>query len=176
MPRLKSVYGGPWSKMGGEIQLDAQTLKRLGDVLVESVVAEARKDMAKQRKAPVRGQPEGLPDSEEFLESFSYRIVGNRTVEISSSWPVAEQLVEGTPPYQMLWFTKTAGVDRVPMIGRDGRVIICSTPLGPGTAWVHPGFRRHTFLARGIQKGREKAIEIVRNELVGMLLSGDPLR
>lgn len=175
--RVRGVYGKPWSKMEGDIPLTKETLNRLGEILVESVVAEARKDLAKQGNSPTRrGQPEGIPASESFFESFSHRIQGKRTVEIVSKWPWVEQIVEGRPPYPMKWLTQANKVYKVPMMQSDGTVLVRTAPLRTQDAWIHPGFARHTFLERGIRKGRKKAAKVVLDEFVKQLMQGDPTR
>ena len=169
------AYGKPWSKMVGKpIVMSREVMARLGAVLVESVVAEARKDFAKQEKLP--GGPEGLPKSKTFFDSFHYRLVGQSTVEIYSDWPYIKQVIEGRDPYPMTWLTRDAGVTVVPIIKEGGEVLFRSTPLQRGDAWVHPGFARHTFLQRGIQKGREKMAGIMTEEALKTLSGGDPFR
>jgi len=168
---IRRAYGGAWSKMSGPVELSPDIMNRLGKALVESVVLEAKKDFAKQGRAP--GKPEGIPDSKNFFTSFSYRIVGRKTVEILSDWPWIEQIIEGRDPYPMKWLTRDAGVNRVPIMQPDGTVLLRMTPLRTANAWIHPGFAKHTFLARGIRKGREAMAKIVFEELKNKALSGD---
>ncbi len=173
--RVRSVYGRPWSKMAGEIPITVDVLKRLGEALVDSVVAEARKDLAKQGK-PARGEAYGLPRTESFFESFTFQIKGESTIEIVSTWPWVEQHIEGREPYPMTWLTQEKGVHRVPMVQRDGTVIVRFAPLTTQQAWIHPGFARHTFLERGVRKARKAMAEIVMQEVMAMLAQGDPSR
>lgn len=172
--RLRGVYGGPWSRMAGDIELDKKTLDRLGKAMLDAIKEEARKDFAKRSTTP--HTPEGIPDSKGFYDSFDFHIVGRSTIEITSSWPVVQQLVEGKGPYPMPWLTRQAGVKTVTMIASDGTVVVRATPLTVNEAWIHPGFARHTFIQRGVRKGRQKMAEIIREELKKLLLSGDPLR
>lgn len=175
--RLRGVYGKPWSKMAGEIPLTPAMLDRIGEIIVESVVEEARKDFAKQGRSPTpRGQPEGIPSQGSFFESFSHQLRGKSTIEIVSSWPWVEQIIEGRPPYPMKWLTRAAGVHKVPMVQPDGTVLVRTTPLRLGDAWIHPGFARHTFLERGVRKGREKAVDLVVDVFMDQLMKGDPTR
>ena len=173
--RVRGVYGKPWSRMAGGVPLTKELLHRLGKVLVDSVVAEAKKDLAK-KGIPSRGSPVGLPDEESFLESFGYRISGESTIEITSTWPWIEQHVEGRDPYRMTWLTRGKGVYKVPIVKRDGTVIIRTTPLSTNNAWIHPGFARHTFLERGVRKGREAMAQLVMEEVWEQLSVGDPFR
>ena len=79
-------------------------LEGLGKAMVESVVAEAKKDFAKQGgRRTRRGKPEGIPGpppfpthtthiEPQFFDSFDYEIVGLRTVAITSTWPWIDQI------------------------------------------------------------------------------------
>lgn len=176
--RIKGVYGKPWSRMVSEgISLDAKMLHRLGRVLVESVVEEARVDFAKQGRAPKPpGKPEGIPNTEDFFKSFHHRLTGTSTIEILSTWPYIDQVIEGRDPYPMPWLTRSRGVDVVPILKGDGVVIYRTAPLKIQDAWIHPGFARHTFLQRGIKKGREKMAQIIAAEATRALMKGNPFR
>lgn len=174
---MRRVYGKPWSRMVGQpIQIDMKTLRRLGAVLVKSVVEEAKKDFAKQGRVPRSGQPVGLPESPDFFKSFHYRITGESSVEVYSTWPFIRQVTEGREPYRMDWLTRQNGVHAVPLLTGNGELIFRVAPLSLGEAWIHPGFARHTFLERGIRKGREKMAEIVVAEAMKILTKGDPLK
>ena len=161
----RRVLGGAWAKKAGEIALSRDLLNRLGAVLVESVVQEAKRDLAIQgHKGTMEGDPVGLPTSKSFFESFSYRIIGGKTVEIISSWPWIRQVTEGRDPYPMTWLTRAKGVYYVPIVQRNGTVLVRTAPLTSSDAWIHPGFARHTFLERGIRKGKEKMAKIIAEE------------
>jgi hypothetical protein len=139
-------------------------------------VMEARKDLAKQG-IPSQGSPVGLPKKESFFESFSYQISGRSTVEITSTWPWILQLVEGRQPYEMKWLTHAKLQGRpVPIVQRDGTVVVRMAPFRSGEFWIHPGFARHTFLERGVKKGREAMAEVIMEEVKKMLSKGDPTR
>lgn len=169
------VYGKPMSRMVGKpIPLERKVLEQIGKILVESVVVEARKDFAKQRKTPKA--PVGIPDTEDFFKSFSYKLVGKSTIEVVSSWPYITQITEGREPYRMAWLTRQNGVNAVPLIDKTGQVIFRMAPLNLGHAWIHPGFAKHTFIQRGIRKGREKAMSLLADEARKVLLTGDILR
>lgn len=177
--RVKGIYGKPWSRMVGQpIVLDANILNQLGQAIVDAVVAEARKDFAKQGKAPrIEGtkKPEGLPDTESFFRSFSYRISGKSTVELLCSWPYIDQITEGRGPYPMPWLTRDRGVNTVPIL-KDGVVVFRTTPLKISDAWIHPGFARHTFIQRGVRKGREAMSKIMAEAATKVLMKGDIFR
>lgn len=164
--------------MAGEVPVTRELLHRLGDALVEAIVKEARKDLAKQGNRPVpRGKgPIGLPTSDSFFESFGHQIRGKSTIEITSTWPWVEAHIEGRNPRRMEWLTQERGVFKVPIVKQDGTVIVRTAPLRTPDAWIHPGFARHTFLERGVRKGREAMAEIILAEVTDMLVNGDPLR
>jgi hypothetical protein len=163
--------------VGEPIEVTPEVLARLGEALVESVVAEARKDFAKQGESPTpKGQPEGLPASESFFESFDYKIVGKSTVTITCTWPWIEQIKEGRSPYRMVWLTRQRRVYKVPMPQKDGTVLIRMAPLRTRDAWIHPGFARHTFLERGVRKGRQRMAQIMAAEVIKQMKQGDPFR
>jgi len=176
--RVRGVYGGAWSKMQGQsIPLTKEILQELGKTLVAAIVVEAKKDLAKQGRAPTaEGQPEGLPSRGRFFESFDFRISGASTIEITCTWPWIDQIVEGRPPFKMEWLTRERGQHRVPMVQPNGTVLVRMAPLTTANAWIHPGFARHTFLERGVRKGREQMMEVIGREAVAKLMQGDPFR
>lgn len=77
-------------------------LHRLGKCMVDSFIKESKKDFAK------RGWSGEAPDgSPPIWESFSYKIRGERTIEVLSTFPYLEQMVqEDTAPYKMTWLTQ----------------------------------------------------------------------
>lgn len=173
---LGGVYGAPWSRLVGKpIKLTKKTMDRLGKVIVDSVVTEARKDFAKQGKAPRRAEPVGIPDTEDFFRSFSHRLVGDSTIEVVSNWPFIRQITEGRDPYPMTWLRRPR-VHTVPIAIGNGEIIFRVAPLKLSDAWIHPGFARYTFIQRGIRKGREKAARIAVEEAWGTLRKGSILR
>lgn len=174
---VRSVYGKPWSKMAGIQRLDRKTLNKVGKILVEEIVKEAKKELSAQGNKPTPiGDPEGLPRSREFFRSFHYKVRGSRTIEIYSNWPWILQLVEGRDEYKMTWLTQAEGVRRVPMKQPDGTMVIRMAPKNRSDAWIHPGFRKHKFLERGIKKGREKAAKVMLEYVAKQLANGDPMR
>jgi len=158
--------------MKDEDFVDEAFLRKIGDLLVECIVFEAGKDFAKQGNRPTRiGEPEGIPRTLDFFDSFSYRIKDNKTVEVYSDWPWIKQISEGRPPYPMTWLTQQEGVRRVPMKQVDGTVLVRATPSSPEHAWIHPGFKRNTFIRRGYDRARRRMDKILR-EQVTKVLSG----
>jgi hypothetical protein len=205
--RVRGTYGKPWSKLIGEGQaVTPAMLEQLGEVLVQSILDEARKDYLKQggERTP-HGKPEGIPGDRfvfkprnnhqerahfrsthstkrpyaaegTFWDSWSYEIVGKSTVVVKSSWPWIEQILDGRGRFKMDWLTQAKGVKAVPIVQNDGTVIVRTAPKGTGDAWMHPGFAKHSFVERGIKKGRKKAAEIARREIIKALKKGDPFR
>jgi hypothetical protein len=187
--RVKRAYGTPWSKLVGEgTVIGREELEILGKIMLESVVAEAKKDYARQgNKRTPRGQPEGIPGpagfpthttriTPEFFKSFDYEIVGKSTVAITSTWPWIEQITEGRRPFKMTWLTQARGVKAVPIVTHSGQIVVRMAPFSTADAWIHPGFARHTFIQRGIRKGRKKAAQVVAKMIAKKLAKGNPLR
>jgi hypothetical protein len=174
---IRSVYGTPWSRLAGGVTLDRKTLNLVGQTLVKEIVKEAKLDLAKQgnKRTPV-GEPEGIPNDPKFFQSFTFQIRGKRTIEILSTWPWIEQIIEGRDEYKMTWLTQQAGVNRVPMRQENGTVLVRTTPSKKADAWIHPGFARHRFLERGIQKGRDKAAKYMLEDVARQLANGDPTK
>jgi hypothetical protein len=174
--RLVGVYGRPWSKLASEpIPITRETLARLGEAIVEAIVAEAKKDLAREGK-PVRGEPEGLPNSKRFFESFGYRISGSSTVEVTCSWPYIEQIVEGRPPAPMTKLTLARGGEVVPIKTGPDTVIFRVVPPKLSNAWIHPGFARHNFVKRGVTAGKEAMLQIIAEEALTHFLKGNPFK
>lgn len=172
MAKLKSVYGTPWSKLIGQnVPITQPLLKKAGDIILQSVLKELKKDLAKSANMGGRGKPVPLPNSKRFVDSFSFSIRGEKTIDIVSNWPHAEQWVEGREPFPMGWLTRQKGVVKVPILTAQGTVIIRTAPFNKGEAWIHPGFAKYTFLARGIRLGRQKAATMLAKEAVIPLLA-----
>jgi len=184
--RIRGIYGKPLLKRDGPtaLQMPLPMLKRAGEIFLKSIKKEIQKDMAKTAGLRGRGKPVPIPDSVKFVDSFSYRIKGKSTIEITSNWPTAEAHlvvparritdlrgddIRATNTYKMTWL---AGFPRrtIPLVTQEGRVIFRTTPLRTADAWIHPGFIRYTFIERGVSKGRVKVFEEMAEEIVGLLL------
>lgn len=174
--RIKRTYGKTWAGLENKDFVTPEFLNKVGEMLVDAIVFEAGKDFAKQGNTPTpRGQPEGIPGSVAFFDSFKYRVVsrGSR-VEIYSTWPWIDQIIEGREPYPMEWLTQQEGVSRVPMKQPDGTVLIRTTPASPQDAWVHPGFQKHTFVRRAYEKSRRKMKSLLEQQVL-KTLKGTPI-
>jgi hypothetical protein len=170
------VYGKPWSKLMNEpIELTPIIMNKLGKAVLDGVRWEIKRALALAANLGGRGQPRPLPNSPSFVESFQYRIAGSRTVEIITDWPFAKAWEEGKEPYEMSWLNR-AETPVVPIITTSGEVILRAAPLTTEKAWIHPGFAKYSFLAKGIKRGRASATTIIRDEVILPLLKGgDPL-
>jgi len=156
--RIKRTAGKTWASAQSEDFVTPDFLEEVGKLLLESIIFEAGKDFAKQGNRPTdRGMPEGIPGSVRFFDSFHYKTDPSKgRVEIYSTW------------------TQQAGVSRVPMKGPDGTVLIRSTPSSAEGAWIHPGFKKHTFVRRGYEKARRKMVKLLEKQVV-KVLKGMPI-
>ena len=178
--RVRSVYGRVWAKPAQKKLVPKKTLEQIAQVILDSIILEGKKDLAKQGMKPTpRGQQEGLPVTEKFWRSFGFEIKGEATIEIYSTWITIDQLLEGRARFDMDWLRRTGdslssrgpsqGVGRVPMKDSQGRVIFRSTPGFGQDSWVHPGFRKHHFVERGIKKARAKTKEMLERQVIESL-------
>jgi hypothetical protein len=179
------VYGKPLAKMAGQkIPLTRAQLKRCADIILKSVHAEIKKDMAKIAGLRVGDDPVPLPRTDKFVKSFRVRIKGKSTIEVYSDWPTASShttklksnFIENkrpdtSAPMEMWWLVRN--IRPVATITqKDGTVVLRTTPdvLRGEDYWIHPGFRKYTFLERGLRKGRIQAAEELAAELVAAAL------
>ena len=161
--RLRGVYTKPL-----RITLDRPALIQAGQIILDSVRREIRKDAAKARGLSGRGKPVTIPDSNRFVNSFSFRITG-KVIEIVSSWPTAEaHLREGNDkPRKMTWLVQPT-VKYVPIITGEGKVIVRTAPATVGEAWVHPGFALYNFIERGVRKGRQAVFNTMAQRIADL--------
>jgi hypothetical protein len=72
--------------------------------MVDSFIKEAKKDFAKRGWSGLA--QDGSPP---IWDSFSYKIRGERTVEVVSSFPYLKEMSEkDSPPHKMTWLTQEA--------------------------------------------------------------------
>ena len=115
--RIKGIYGGPVGKKL-DVPVTKELLQKLGECLVDSFVKEAKKDFAKRGWS---GQArDGSPP---IWDSFSYRIKGESTIEVVSTFPDIDVLVSRDIPARKLkWLTqeaKDANPGRYPLTHRE---------------------------------------------------------
>jgi hypothetical protein len=165
--RIRGVYGGAWAKLiAGDYTPGPKVLDRLGRRLVEEVINEARKDLA--RRSQGTDTRVGLPDTEKFFQSFSYRVKGS-VVEVMCNWPTIDALMEGRSPFPMTWLTRDKVPGPIPIHDPTGKIIFRMAPKNPGEAWIHPGFEKHNFVRRGIEKARAEMAVVLKDDLEAFL-------
>jgi hypothetical protein len=179
---IRRASGKPWAEIIGGIQSSREFLEEVGKILVESVIREARKDLAKQGNKPTpRGVAEGIPASEKFFKSFSFHVTGANSVEISSDWEWIDQILEGRGPYKMTWMRQVSmpnvkGVAPLhsktrtrpasgPARRPPGKVVYRATPGKWKRNWIHPGFAKHNFVDRAFRKAKLNVDEAMRKRL-----------
>jgi hypothetical protein len=99
--KVKGIYAGPVAKVL-DIPVTKALLEKLGKCMVAAYVKEAKKDFAK------RGwSGEARDGSAPIWDSFSYRIKGDRTIEVLSTFPDIEVLTtQDIPSRRMTWLTQ----------------------------------------------------------------------
>ena len=123
--------------------ITTRQLRQFGKLIVQMIQLEIQKDWGKR----------GIPKSQKFLDSFGYKVERNKIV-VYSTWHTVAGLLEGRRPYRMTWLTRERGIDVVPILLQNGEVIMRATPATASGAWIHPGYARHTFVARALKKAR----------------------
>ena len=173
---IKRTAGKTWVGLKNQDFLTPEFMNKLGRFLVSAIVMEAKKDLARQGNKPTPpGEKEGVPNSERFFESFSYNITQDNKIEVTSSWPWISQIVEGRQSFSMDWLTKSDGVTNVPMrSGNQRTTVIVGTPTGD-KVWVHPGFRKHTFIRRGYENALRKFRKELKDQVLKTLRKTRPL-
>ena len=172
---LRGAYGQPLGK-NLEVKVSKEDLMEFGELCVKYIEEEAR-NAARYSTM--------LPKKEEFFKSFGYRLVGSSTVKIVSTWdwlPIYQNLQEQSPdedpafgkpkPFRMTHLTQNAGVHKVPMVAKDGTVIVRSAPLKAQDAWIHPGIARHTFVNKGLKRARDEFVSGLMERKLGEVLGG----
>jgi len=157
-------------------QLKQKLLRELGRALVDQVIYEGRKDLARAGKS-ARGKPvpNGGGLGESFFRTVKYRISGSSTIEIYSNWKWFETLLKGMPKTKMtslvasrnprLWRNGKNGKVRktLPIKNGKGGVVFRVAPLNLEDAWVHPGIAKHTFWDRGVRKWKQNVPKLISN-------------
>ena len=162
--RVQGTYGKSWENLLS-YKLDKKWLQKIGRVIVEEVVQQARVDAAKARGLKVGNM---IPLEPEFYKSFGYRILGESTIEVTSSWPWITDLTDGRGPFPMTWLmSKVGGVRKIIPLAVPGQStpIFRTLPLETEKAWIHPGIARHTFVQKGIKRARKRIYEVYAEAL-----------
>lgn len=106
--RMRAILGGPLARMT-ELPLSQKLLARVGQCMIDALAQESKEYFTKRGwsgKDPMGGPP--------IWESFSFRIRGKSTLEITSSFYGMNELASGDiPDRKMTWLTQEAK-DRQP--------------------------------------------------------------
>lgn len=164
--KVKGIYGGVFAKKGGfKIEPNDTVLHKLGELAVKYIEQEATK---------VAGRSRGIPKSSKFLKSFSYKIVGKKTIHIESSWKYVkfESYIKG----RRGWRVGKPG-KRIPIKDKSsGQIVFRTVPadlkVGNCTMWCHPGLARHTFVQRGMERAKKEILEKYGSTMIGNSLRG----
>lgn len=197
-PKGRKVYGRPLLKKfsgdGAPVDLTAEVLQEIGDTILDSVKHEARIEIAKHMNKPTRDgggdTPAYIRDMKSFLAMLKVRVSGKSSIEIYLAEgkrkervgtrlhtvnPFHHRFISSDPkdqePFVMDTLKSKVG-KTVPLVELDGEVVF--RVVLPNAAWVHPGFMKYTFLERGIEKGKAKAADLIREKvIVPLIASGD---
>lgn len=103
MPSQSQVYGGVLAKLANTAA-SKEALERMAMAIIKAIVREAKKDFAK--RGWKLDDPKGGPPLD---ESFTFDIIGKKTIEIRSSYWGIEELTSGNiPSRKMEWLTQEA--------------------------------------------------------------------
>lgn len=162
--RIRGTYGKTWERLMDGMELDRKWLDKIGKILVEEIVQQARIDSAKARGLKAGNM---IPRDPKFFQSFSHNIRGRSTIEIISTWPGITDLTEGRGPFPMEWLRRKVGEAKVIPLAVPGSPvpIFRSAPLQTESAWIHPGIARHTFIRRGIKRARKRVVAVYAEAL-----------
>jgi len=144
------------------------------EMAAKVLLAAIHQEIDRERALESGKGPGGLPKSSRFKNSFRCPVVG-REIQIVSSWPTLDALIDGRKPFQMTWLTQQAGVGVVPMEGPHEEVLYRTTPRHKAEAWWHPGYRKHEFLDRAVEKALPKMEKIILEGLIRELKSLPPV-
>ena len=101
--RIRGTLGGLFGKKL-DVPMTPELLHQLGKCLVDSFIKESKKDFAK-RGWSGEARDGGPP----IWDSFSYKIRGESTVEVVSTYPyLAEMVSQDSKPHRMTWLTQEA--------------------------------------------------------------------
>lgn len=182
---LRGVYSGTVAK-GAQIELTLEQVHGIGEIILEQIREEIKIDTRKASAFRGEGEPVPLPKTKRFAESFKFHVSGKRTLEFTSDWPTAQAHTIGrdrdlnldaknksnTSSFPMWWLVQPQ-VPWARIVRSDGSVIVVATPnpLEGDALWVHPGFRRYSFLERGIRKGKQRALEALAMDVLAHTIS-----
>lgn len=155
---VRRTYSKGWQRLLDGAPLERKHLQMIGRILVEEVVRQARADAAKARGLKAGNM---LPKDPAFYRSFGFRIVGDKTVELMSTWPWIEDLTKGRKPFPMDWLRRDKGEFKaVPVASKGGKPIFRMVPLQTDKAWIHPGIAKHNFIQKAMKNARPRVVQV----------------
>ena len=164
--KVKGIYGGVFAKKGGfKVEPNDTLLHKLGELAVKYIEQEAIK---------VAGRSRHIPKSAKFLKSFSYKIVGKKTIQIESSWPYVkfDSYIKGRKGWRVGKPGKTIPIKDK----KSGKLIFRTVPtelrVGDCTMWCHPGLAKHTFIQKGLERAKKEVLAKYGQTMVGQHLRG----
>lgn len=97
----------------------------------------------------------GWSASRRITNSISYVVrEGNEAIEIYSTIPNIQQIIEGAKPYRMTWIKRSNKRPIIPIWDRKSKQV--RFRYAPETSrWVHPGVRRMLFMERARKRIRK---------------------
>lgn len=173
-----------------DIDLSSGFFTRVGFMFIRVLAEEARRDFSLRKKkdgdAWSMTDPAGGPPLD---KSFSFEIVGGKTIHVKSSFWGLHELVNGLPERKMVWLTQEAKEQHpekynvtarerrlgrrlplvVPMEDASGTVIFRMAPLTTNEAWIHPGIAKFGFMERGAKRAREELIRMAAEDVLSQL-------
>lgn len=132
-------------------KMPVDVLHDIGKAMVAALVKEAEAEFSR------RGWTTVSRDGRTRLrESFKYRILAQE-IELICTWPGIENFATGIA------------------IKKDdeGNIIVKTGPVQLKNVWIAPGAYKNNFLHKGIKKGKEAALEIMKAEVVKQLSKVD---
>lgn len=199
---VRKVYKTPWSKLA-KIKPTPEVFEAMGQCLIDTIIEEAKKDFAKRGwngKDPKGGPPlwnsfkyKVIGNTLQITSSYygmkeltSGDIPRRRMTWLTQEYkqrhpekfkrtPAERRMVQKRGPKGQ--FSKKKRLPLVvPLKSRSGEVVLRMAPLKMEHAWVHPGIAKFTFMERGIRKGRERCLQILKDFAVDAVRHGDPSR
>jgi hypothetical protein len=137
-----------------QIDLPSDVLHKIGQVIVDIFVHEAKKDFA--RRGLSGKSSDGSPS---IWDSFSYRLHG-QSIEILSTFPLLKQTASPKRP--------PSSTPRPGVLQRSsgGAPVFQMAPLKLADAWVHPGIHRFSFVERARRAAHTAVLQILKEEAV----------